>query len=387
MESTLLREDVEPSSQVERQADEDELRNGGQGPLAQARLRRGPFQEPPTFGQLQDYRRFIRETAEPEQLGVLSWTRPPRSLRHELYHPAISVERARRPEGKMVPCSLCSGGHPKCLTFYLMWSSDGHLRVVGHVCGPKYFGVAAFRQLKADAERRFFALSDENFLLEELRAVAEHIRDLDLLAEPCRRLHERRREIQRDGPTLVSLLRRTAKDNNGTLVVQRLRSDASPAGLRSSTEGGSRYEDEPVAKLQGRVFLAPSFDPVRRLQELRSPLAAMLRGRQAPLSEDDVLQLVIELPEEERRKAVKAIASVRRRAIELRRMVREAGEFLSAANINGVARWAFHPDNPGIRVEEGRGSYRFILQGERVTLRPMEPLGELPMPSFERYVP
>jgi hypothetical protein len=126
---------------------------------------------------------------------------------------------------------------------------------------------------------------------------------------------------------------------------------------------------------------------VRRLQELRSPLAAMLRGRQAPLSENDVLQLVIELPEEERRKAVKAIASVRRRAIELRRMVRDAGEFLSAANINGVARWASHPDNPGIRVEEGRGSYRFILQGERVTLRPMEPLGELPMPSFERYVP
>jgi hypothetical protein len=269
-----------------------------------------------------------------------------------------------------------------------MWSSDGRLRVVGHVCGPKYFGVAAFRHLKADAERRFFALSDENFLLEELPAVAKHIQDLDVLAEPCRWLYERRREIQRDGPTLVSLLRRTAKDNAGTLIVQRLRSDVSPAGLRSSSGVASRYEDELVWELRGRTFLAPSFDPVRRLQELRDPLAALLGGRQAPLGDDDVLQIVINLPEEERRKAVKAIASVRKKAIELRRVVREAREFLSAANIEGIARWAAHPDNLGIRVEEGRGSYRFFFQqGDRVTLRAIEHVGELSMPSFERYIP
>jgi hypothetical protein len=112
MESILLSEDAEPPSQVERQADERELTGAGQDSFAKVAQQGGPFQEPPTPAQLQDCRRFIRETAQPERLDVLSWTRPLRSLRHELYYPVISIDRARRPEGKMVPCSLCSSGHP-----------------------------------------------------------------------------------------------------------------------------------------------------------------------------------------------------------------------------------------------------------------------------------
>ena len=49
----------------------------------------------------------------------------------------FAIDRTKRPGGQFIPCSMCSENHPKFLAGSLLWSRDGWLRVIGHVCAKK----------------------------------------------------------------------------------------------------------------------------------------------------------------------------------------------------------------------------------------------------------
>ena len=333
----------------------------------------GPYPDPPTPMQLEEIRRIIRKTGQPELVPTISWSKPDRNVEHRLIHPKSTVDRKSRPDGAMVPCSLCSGENPKCLSFYLLWSADGYLRVIGHFCGPKYFGEHEFRDMERAASRAARKEANENFLLNNLPNFHLWIAELDALAPVCGHAQNLSQRFMREVPSLHNELRRMFRDHGGALVILREREKAGvgPTGIRSSLGGGeSEYDAIPVANLRGKSFLTPGYNPISKLSKIRRSFEMITDGRGPVLLQDDVLEIVCPLDENGLDRLVIVVREAHRHALRLVERLHEMAGFLSNDNLDGLDQWGGHEENElKFTVERGpRGvSFRVNWQ-EKTTL-------------------
>jgi hypothetical protein len=337
----------------------------GPGPQDDARPAEaitGRFPTPPQ-AQLPEIRRVINETGQPELVPELTWTRPDKAIAHRLYLPKIQVDRARRPGGEMIACSLCDPERPKCLSFYLLWSADGHLRIVGHMCGATHFGQHAFREMEDAARREATRLADEDFLLEYLPRLPLWLDDLDSLAPACGHAQRLKREFAKGVPSLHVRLVRMVKDHGGALVIVRKRSGDGPSGFRSSLGGGAEYETVPVAYLRGQSFLTPSYNPVSELERIEADLLSVTGGRTSQVSEEDAVEIICSMSEAGLHDARRKIEAARRRAARLVERLIEIAAFVSDAGIDELDRWARHDEN------EFRFTLERVPQGLAIRVR------------------
>ncbi|MEQ9490783.1 MAG: hypothetical protein RIM72_17510 [Alphaproteobacteria bacterium] len=302
----------------------------------------------PSAQQLDEIKKTIRETGQPELVPTIVWTKPDKKLEHRLIHPEISVRRKLRPDGDLVPCSLCSGKKPKCLSFYLLWSSDGHLRVVGNICGPKYFGESIFRDMRNFAKQEARKEAAQDYLLDQLPLIHIGINDLNLLEPVCINAKSATSEFRRNVPSLFSRLSDSMQKNEGNLVIiKKLDSSYdSPAGIRTSMSGGeSEYEALKVAQIQGGEFLATSYNPVAKVAEIRSAILRFIKTKENQLSCEDALEYVVTLSDNEVIEEAKVLKSIHQKTLLLCDRLHKIRIFLSDSNMSELKIWGQHPEN------------------------------------------
>lgn len=295
----------------------------------------------------------------------------------------ITVSRKQRPDGDMIPCPFCSPDKPKFLSFYLLWSADGYLRIVGHICGPSHFTDAGFREMEERARREMEKETSTQYLLETLPRVLGWLEDMDALA-PCDRVQKLRSAFSAQVPSLWRQLRHAVRKQEGRLVVVRKRRGEGPSGMRSSLGGESEYETEVVAQLRGQAFVGTGRNLVGLLTDIRQMLTDVVGDYPLPLSDDHLLEMMLGMGDEQLNAAKSALDAARGNAIRLRQQLVDMASFLGGDNLSGLERWAGHPDADfHFRVRRERGAVTFIVRSnERTTL----PLGGLEVPEL-KHVP
>src|SRR4051794_24115968 len=99
----------------------------------------------PTDVPLGEFKEFVRTTGRPEDFPGLDRSKPDISGNHELIW-RFDLSRKQRPSDEFIPCALC-GPFPKFLHGWVVWSADGHIRVIGHNCADTHFGSPRFRSM------------------------------------------------------------------------------------------------------------------------------------------------------------------------------------------------------------------------------------------------
>src|SRR5271163_4783702 len=96
--------------------------------------------------------RHIQETASPETAPDLVWTKPPRGQDYTIIW-KFDLPQAKRPDGEMVRCPICSGDAPKFYEGALAWfQMEGVYRVIGRQCAKH--GIGAAQAERAEREYR-----------------------------------------------------------------------------------------------------------------------------------------------------------------------------------------------------------------------------------------
>lgn len=305
----------------------------------------GKFVRPPTATDIERILKSIRETGRPETVVDLSWNKPSRDLEFQLFLPKIEVDRKLRPDGDLINCPFCSPEHPKCLSFYLLWSSDGHLRVIGHICGRRFLGAGNFAALHADAKQALDRYANENYALTILPGFNQIIRDAEELLKASCSLQEVKRRFAKRMPTLQKVIMSMAKTHDGLLVVERRASADSNQGARTSLGGKQKFDIVPLGRLTGLGFLKRTWSPEPKARSIVTDLLGCVGGRRHQLSEDDILDFVLGATDAElanfRKQAQDAIG----RAIELAQQIDETASFLSETNLKLLQGWGRHELN------------------------------------------
>jgi hypothetical protein len=306
----------------------------------------GRFLKPPTDGEIAQIRKLIADTGRPETVAALSWTKPSKDLEHVLYLPEIEIPRALRLGGEMVACAFCSGGHPKTLRPHLLWSADGHLRLVGPTCGPKYFGAAEYREMQRAARAKQLKAANIDVLLEHLGNAHLWREEAVALADFCKGFELLRLAFMERVPTLHQRLRYEVTEHHSALVVYVPLSGDSPDGYRSSTTGEkSAIEPRTVAVLQGAEFLMPGVDARAKAGTIVAAIDQLVAPYKAPLSDDQILDLVDYMSEAALAAAVKNLRAAHDGGRRLFEWLKRARMFLSEANVDALDAWSSHEKN------------------------------------------
>ncbi len=330
----------------------------------------GPYPEPPTQFQVDQFQELICKTGEPERIPKLCKTKPDLQLDHKLVC-IVDVALKNRSGGEMIPCTLCSDGKPKFLYGRLLWSTDGQIRLIGNCCAAKYFGVADFRNMLQVQHRDQQVRASENFLLDHLPRLPDMLVDLRQLGSVSRSFQDMSRQLSGCVPSLANELRRMVKGYGGTLVVLEKTVEGTTTGYRSSTGGGSsEYVAVPVGQIQGQDFLSPSYAPHSRYKKIEREIIDLHFGRGGAALGNDVVDIVCELGEDRCVGAAKRLATVGVHVKNLMEKLQAAPAFLSDSCVSDLAKWSEHPANEfrfTVDVSKAGVSFRVSWQ-EHITL-------------------
>jgi len=204
----------------------------------------------------------IRES-RPESIPGLAWTPPDYAATGHKIIRKFDIDRKKRPDGALIPCCMCSRDHPKFLEGAVLWSSDGYLRLIGHVCAAKdeHFGEARYRQLVKQREQEelnkaAFAWMEAN--IATLRPIAASLAELRMVIDFW---EEQQRLFFRDVAPLAKTLANIARRDGGVLTVMQESSAAQLVAAATSDARGrsraapSQYETAAIGTLSGVSFL------------------------------------------------------------------------------------------------------------------------------------
>lgn len=115
-----------------------------------------PTREGPEFESLPDrpavnvFLEHVKQTGAPHTWAPLTTTKHPKGLAPRLVTRFQIPAKFRGEKELQAPCSICSVTHPKFESGYLVWSSDGRLRIIGHKCAKAYFEGDSFERAVSD---------------------------------------------------------------------------------------------------------------------------------------------------------------------------------------------------------------------------------------------
>lgn len=324
----------------------------------------GPYPEPPTLTQTEEFLGIVRETGQPERIPGLSRSKPDLTLMHEIVcH--ITVKQRERVGGEYVPCSIC-GDKPKFLNGRLLWSPDGFLRLIGHCCASRYFGND-YSHMQDRARRKRQLVDNQNWLMDHLPKLAQLTIIAEQLLPAAKFLQAQRRIFLRDSPRLADMLRQAIKESGGVLTVTRKRSSSAPTGFHSSSGGKSEYETEVVGRVRGHDFLNPNFAPVSKVNHLVTDLQSL--AVRDVVNADDALNAVAAMSEVEVTETTKKFLSALKAGPAIADKLNGALAFLGSDCLPDIKNWGEHPDCP-VRVDVAirHSTVRFRLDENNVAL-------------------
>ncbi len=305
-------------------------------------LHRGPYPSPPS----PDSELILAPIrgCQPEDIPGLAWTKPDFSaVEHKIVR-TFAVEGKRRPNGQYIPCAICSGEHPKFLDGAVLWSPDGYLRLIGHVCAakPEHFGEARYRNLQRQRKQEELDdtalswLSVHASTVKSLTAVIERLRSCALYIEAQQKV------FFRDVDPLAILLVNRARQHGGSLsVVQK--SQGSRLVVASGGAAQSLYEDVVVGTLIGAAFLIrPKHPRSRQLEGCLQALDLIPGGE----GDEPILALIDRGGEGAINVAAGAALRAAQRALKMAKECVEAEQFIDPTNLAVLKTWGEDSRNP-----------------------------------------
>ena len=306
---------------------------------------------------------------QPENILGVTWSKPDLTSDEHRIVLKFAIDRKLRPGGEFIPCSMCSNMRPKCLAGSLVWSPDGWLRVVGHVCARKddHFGEARYRRMQErhDQDER------DNAALALLEANVGSIpplrKDVVKLRSAMEFMEGQQRIFLKGVPMLAKQLAETAKRNGGRLTVARkmtasriAAADTMVAGLSVMTPM-TEFEEVEVGFLCGTTLL----DRPARFSRSRQVDGVLQAFDMVPDGEGvEPLYKLIDAGGENQVTIV-AIAVLRavQRALALARDYADAAAFTSPRNLDQLESWGCHKDN-GLPFSVRRSKQEIIFKLE-----------------------
>ncbi|MFO1242373.1 MAG: hypothetical protein U1E36_04135 [Rickettsiales bacterium] len=208
------------------------------------------YSKHPTEYEKQLFLDYIEESGTPEFYPDLMWSLPPdTSLENNSLVCKFHVPEEKRPDGIYIPCALCSDGNPQFLKGYLLWSSDGHLRIIGVDCGKDYF-ERTFLDLEKKRKQKIRKETSEAFLRDNMFKIPRYFEDINQLKILCEKAKKAKKDFHSDVPSLLQELQEISNKRDGKLVYKIEK---------------QRFE----GFLKGQGFLQNSFDPLEKLNRVK----------------------------------------------------------------------------------------------------------------------
>jgi hypothetical protein len=310
---------------------------------------KGPYSSPPTQ---EDYRiRAGMDIFQPESIPGVVWSKPDLTSDEHRIVVKFAIDRKKRPGGQFIPCSMCSKNHPKFLAGSVLWSPDGWLRVIGHVCAKKdeNFGEARYRKLQRQHEQKELDDAALDLLEANIQFIRPLRKDVAALRSAMAFMEDQQRIFFRDVPTLAKQLSEAARRGGGRLTVAREISASRIASADSMVSGLSvmtpmnRYEEVDVGVLRGTTFL----DRPAKFPRSRQVEGVLLAFDMIPEGQGiDALYKLIDAGGENQ-VTVTAITVLRavERALILAKDYADAADFMSNENLDALESWGRHRDN------------------------------------------
>jgi hypothetical protein len=221
--------------------------------------------------------------SRPEDIPGLVWTPPDFAARGHKIIRKFDIDRKKRPDGALIPCCMCSRDHPKYLAGAVLWSPDGYLRLIGHVCAAKeeHFGEARYRQLVRQREQEELDNATLAWMETNVAALKPVAASLAELRAPIDFWEEQQRRFFREVAPLAERLERIARREGGMLTIAQ---ESSAARLVTAAGGGGRtaasqYETVAIGMLSGSSFLhRPGTKRSRQLEGILEAFAYIPDG-------------------------------------------------------------------------------------------------------------
>jgi hypothetical protein len=314
----------------------------------------GPFLDVPSIEIVRDFRAHLGATGAPETFEHLSHTRPPLTLKSKILG-RFEVERHQRPDGSFIPCSIC-GPKPKFLSGSLIWSEDGHIRIIGHDCAYTHFGNSTYEALEAEYVKGQTVESNSNFLLSNWHLVAQLYEELLEIETKLIELENVRKKLKRLAPSLYEKLEHASKRNEGVLFHERrMNPDIASIGLRTSSGGDSNFVRETIGRIPGREF----FTSLPRLApQLRKTKLVVFQLRR---TESEVLDALISPDSDQISQIRLLISKSANDMLQAVGNIEKASRFLTAETATILRKWA--------KVSGSDNRYEVSLEGKFIRIQ------------------
>lgn len=298
----------------------------------------GPYPEPPSKIEIDEFLQFANESGEPESFPLLALTPPPRGQEFKILA-AFEIPMGRRPGGVFIPC-VCCGTKNKFLAGRLIWSGDGHIRILGKDCAKRHFGDE--RTKHAEAQYRFEKIRDakHRYLMSAWPRVNLLLNEAEKLAEKATQLEAIITSIRKNAPELFGVLTYSAQNNSGALTVSRRHDDSIVnIGLTSSTGSASQFYDAVVSTVRGFEL----FKPNRRWSlKLRDAIREI-----SPLScsADEVAAKIDSIASEDSVGLARSIERATTCLVAIHEELSAANRFICDDNVTAIRRWILAAKN------------------------------------------
>lgn len=319
-----------------------------------------PYPTPPS----PDDERIVAaiQASRPEEIPGLAWTPPDFAATGHRIIRKFDIEGKKRPGREFIPCAMCSGGHPKFLAGSILWSPDGNLRLIGHVCAVKdeHFGEMRYRQLirqreQEELDKVTLVWMEAN--IAALKPVAASVAELRSVVDLW---EEQQRKFFRDVAPLADMLENIARRKGGVLTVMQESSAAQlvPAAMRG-VPAGNHYEEVAIGTLSGLSFLRRP--KTKRSRQLEGMLEAFERVPDGQPQEQ--LLTLFDGGEHAVTTTTGLIFRNMQRAAQLAQECADAQAFFTQSNLALLESWGGAERNPQpFTVRRYRSNVAFVLQ-------------------------
>jgi hypothetical protein len=332
----------------------------------------GPYPVPPSSDD-ESIRTAIRD-GKPEEIPGLIWGKPDFSTEGHKLVLTFAIDRKKRPGHECIPCAMCSVDHPKYLGGAVLWSPDGWLRVIGHVCAakPEHFGEAGYRGLRKQRQQEVIDSVAFDWLHANIEVFRPLVHGVNALKALAMVLENQQQVFFRGVPALAAALAQAAGRHGGELtVVQELSGERLAAAKDAAEAAGgsaqqSRYEQIGVGRFLGMVFF--SRPNLKRSRQLESVVEAL--NRIPPGSGEEIMLALIDQGEHEVTTTAGLVLRAMQRALKLAEECADAKQFVCYDSLASLERWGQDSRNSmQFSVRQYDSQVTFILANKsRATL-------------------
>jgi hypothetical protein len=328
------------------------------------------FRARPPSATVTAFLQFVWRTGRPHDWPLLTTTPHPTGEAPQILKPFEIPAHLRGGKEFMAPCSICSAEYPKFEHGFLVYCSDGRLRIIGHDCGHQFFEGESY----ADAMRQYGAETEEgtarNLLADRLPDLARSMLEAMSVARSLVELLSfRERLIASITQRAVAALRRSRIANQLTIEV--------PA--KSTDEKGRLILERQVVSVVGGLDAL-----VPRSGLLADLTVAIGRADSVLVTARDQIQ--VRLDEMNRHQAFAAAKTVQQfdKALNAARTERDnLCQLLSDEGLRGLSEWGRHSQCPTpFWIEIATGRRVFANKGVKPRLWDRGHFLQMPAPNW-----